>query len=265
MPLFQEKTMSVYPGAFSLAGHVAAITGAALGIGRAVALGFAEAGADIVCIDRDGDGVKAICAEVRSLGRKAIAVEADISSMEDVQKAAAAAKAEFGRVTLLVNSAGITSRHPAAEFPEDAWDRVIGVNLKGTFLCSKYFGQLMIENGGGRIVNLASIGGLVGYSDTIAYLSSKGGVVQMTRGLAAEWGKYNINVNAIAPGVVMTPMQAKLRAAQPDKFNAFLSKMAIQRPAEPSDIVGAAIFLSSSASALVTGHTLPVDGGYVAM
>lgn len=257
--------MSVYPNAFSLEGKVAAVTGAALGIGRAVALGFAEAGADIVVIDRDEAGARAVCAEVAGLGRRAVAGVADISNAADVERAAKLADETFGRVDVLVNSAGITRRHPAAEFPETDWDIVLAVNLKGTFLCSQHFGRLMIRGGGGRIVNLASIGGLVGYSDTVAYLSSKGGVVQMTRGLAAEWGKHNINVNAIAPGVVMTPMQEKLRDANPEKFESFISKMAIKRPAQPEDIVGAALFLSTQASALVTGHTLPVDGGYVAM
>lgn len=257
--------MSVYPKAFSLEGKVAVVTGAALGIGRAIALGFAEAGADIVVIDRDEAGARAVCAEVEGLGRRAVAGVADISNAADVERAAKLADETFGRVDVLVNSAGITRRHPAAEFPETDWDTVLAVNLKGTFLCAQHFGRLMIRGGGGRIVNLASIGGLVGYSDTIAYLSSKGGVVQMTRGLAAEWGKHNINVNAIAPGVVMTPMQEKLRDANPEKFESFISKMAIKRPAQPEDIVGAALFLSTQASALVTGHTLPVDGGYVAM
>ena len=257
--------MSVYPNAFSLDGKVAAITGAAVGIGRAVALGFAEAGADIVAIDRDEAGARAVCAEIERLGGKAVVAVGDISDAKDVERAAQLADSTFGRVDVLVNSAGITRRHPAADFPEEDWDVVLAVNLKGTFLCCQHFGRLMIRAGGGHIVNLASIGGLVGYSDTVAYLSSKGGVVQMTRGLAAEWGKHNINVNAIAPGVVMTPMQEKLRVANPEKFDAFISKMAIKRPAQPEDIVGAALFLATEASALVTGHTLPVDGGYVAM
>ncbi len=257
--------MPVFPDLFSISGKTAIVTGAALGIGQAITLAFAEAGAQVVAVDRDGAGAEATAQRARAAGGKVLAIEADVADRASVEAMTKKAKDALGRLDILINAAGITKRFPATDFPEEEWDRIIAVNLKGTFLCCQAIGREMVAQNEGRIVNLASIGGMVGYADTIAYMSSKGGVVQMTRGLAAEWGKHKVTVNAIAPGVVLTPMQEKLRGENPEKFNFFISRMAIGEPSTPEHIAAAALYLSSPAAALVTGHILAVDGGYLAM
>ena len=257
--------MSLPPDFFSIAGGTAVVTGAASGIGQSVSRTFAAAGARVVAADIDPDGAGAVAAEIEAAGGEAIAVALDVTDRASVEAMATEADRAFGRIDFLVNSAGVTKRFPAVDFPEQEWDRIVDINLKGSFLCAQAIGRRMIPRASGRIVNIASIAGVAGYANTVAYQSSKGGVVQMTRALAAEWGRHNITVNAVAPGVVMTPMQEVLRAQDPARFDGFLSKMAIGRPSTPEDIAAAVYYFCTPHAALVTGHLLPVDGGYLAL
>jgi NAD(P)-dependent dehydrogenase (short-subunit alcohol dehydrogenase family) len=249
---------------FGLDGTGAVVTGASMGIGREVALQLARAGADVVCADLNLEAATGTVREIEELGRRALAVEVNVSDPKQVEHLSSEAAAFLGSVDALVNCAGITKRNVAENFALDDWNRILAVNLTGTFLCSQAIGRLMIGGGGGSIVNIASIGGMVGYPDTIAYLSSKGGVVQLTRGLGVEWAKYGITVNAIAPSVVDTPMQTQLRAQDPTKYNTLVAGMAIKEAVKPEDIAAAAQFLCSPGARFVTGHILPVDGGYLA-
>jgi NAD(P)-dependent dehydrogenase (short-subunit alcohol dehydrogenase family) len=169
----------------------------------------------------------------------------------------------FGAINILVNSAGITKRLPPLDFPEEDFDRIIAVNLKGTFLCCQAAARQMAQQGGGKIVNLTSIGGMVGLPNTVAYCASKGGVVQMTRALAIDLAPSRINVNAIAPSLANTPIATTVFQNQ-KTLDWFLSKVPLGRLCEPRDVSEAVLFLSSSASDFITGHVLAVDGGYLA-
>lgn len=257
--------MSFPSNFFSIAGGTAVVTGAASGIGQSVAQIFGAAGAKVIAADLNAKGAEAVAGAIRAAGGDAVAIAVDVTDRASVEALTAEADDRYGRIDFLVNSAGVTKRFPAIDFPEEEWDRIIDINLKGSFLCSQAVARLMIRRAFGRIINIASIAGVAGYSNTVAYQSSKGGVVQMTRALAAEWGKHNITVNAVAPGVVMTPMQEVLRAQDPARFDGFLSRMAIEKPSAPEDIAAAVYYFCTPHAALVTGHLLPVDGGYLAL
>jgi NAD(P)-dependent dehydrogenase (short-subunit alcohol dehydrogenase family) len=246
---------------FSLENRVAVVTGAASGLGRAIAVGLAAAGARVVAADLPGTELGALAAEI---GEACTGVEADVAVRSQVEALAEQALAGSGRVDVLVNCAGIGGRGAAAEYPEELWERVLQVNLTGTFLCCQAFGRAMLGAGSGSIVNIASIGGLVGYAGSLGYQASKGGVVQMTRTLAVEWAGRGVRVNAIAPCPFETPVVARQREAEPDLYPAMLARIPIGRIGEPDEIVGPALFLASDASAMVTGHILVVDGGYTA-
>lgn len=250
---------------FSVAGRTAIVTGAAAGIGRAAALHLAEAGVRVACADRDMEGAAATARAAGQAAAGSFAVSVDVADQASVAAMTARAIAELGQIDFLINNAGISLRHPAEAFPEQDWDRVIDVNLKGAFLCAQAAAAHMIPRGSGRIVNVASIGGMIAYANAIAYLSSKGGLIQLTRGLAVEWGKYGIGVNAVAPAIVKTPMLDKLAAENPARIDWFLSRMAMPELAQPEDIAAAIVFLCSPAARLITGHVLPVDGGYLAV
>lgn len=248
---------------FSLTDRVAVVTGSASGLGAAIAIGLAQAGAHIVIVDINEVGAADVAAEAVDLGVRSIVVPCDVTNRSAVAGLAERVDADFGRIDVLVNSAGTAHRSPAEDFPEDAFDSVLALNLKGTFLACQTFGKRMLAAGSGSIINLASIGGFVAYPHASAYLSSKGAVVQLTRALALEWiGR--VRVNAIAPTLFKTPLTAQGEAASTvtsDFIRARLPRA--DRLGEPREIVGAALFLASDASALVTGHTLPVDDGYL--
>ncbi len=247
---------------FSLAGRVAVVTGAASGLGRAIAAGFGEAGAFVIAVDLPGSALDDV---VGSIGENARSVAVDVTNRDEVDgMLELATEAAGGRVDVLVNSAGIGGRGAAEEYEAAVWDRVLAVNLTGTLNCCQAAGRHMLEAGRGSIVNIASIGGLVGYAGSLGYQVSKGGVVQLTRTLAVEWAPRGVRVNALAPSVFETAVVARQREAEPDLYPAMLARTPIGRFGEPEEIVGPALFLASDASAMVTGHILAVDGGYTA-
>jgi NAD(P)-dependent dehydrogenase (short-subunit alcohol dehydrogenase family) len=248
---------------FNLEGRVAVVTGGASGLGAAIAAGLAQAGAAIAVVDVDAERAAEVSASIADAGGTAAPFTADVTDASAVDRAAAEVVSELGGVDVLVNSAGTAFRSPAEEFPEDRFDAVVALNLKGTFLACQRFGRHMLENGKGSIINIASIGGFIAYPHTAAYLATKGAVVQLTRALALEWiGR--VRVNAIAPTLFDTPMTAGL-ATRSTVTSDFIVKRMLreERLGEPPEVVGAAVFLAADASSLVTGHTLPVDDGYL--
>jgi len=249
---------------FSITGKTALITGGNRGMGRAFALAFAEAGADVAICARDTeDTLKAVAEEIKRLGRRSLAIKADISRKADVESVVEKTVAEFGSIEILLNNSGIISRGFLFEADEDIWDQVIDTNLKGCYLCSQAVSKTMIERKRGNIINIASIAGLRALPERTAYSIAKGGVIMLTRVLARELGSHNIRVNAIAPGLVRTRM-AELTLSDDQATERVLSDTPLGRVGETSDIVGAALFLASDAAGWITGHTIVVDGGRIA-
>lgn len=248
---------------FSLEGRVAVVTGAAGGIGAPIAEGLADAGAFVVCADAATEPNEALAHRLGADRAEAVAVE--VCDEASVQELAARAAAVTGSIDILVTCAGIGGRGPAAGYDDELWARVIDVNLTGSFRTCRAIGSRMAEQPqGGSIVNIASILGEVGFAGSVGYQASKGGVVQMTRTLAVEWAPHNVRVNAISPGHVATPLVRRQWETEPELKDHFESRTPLGRLAEPSDMVGAVVFLASPASAMVTGQILAVDGGYTA-
>jgi len=250
---------------FTMTGKIALITGGRTGMGRAYALAFAEAGADVaICSRTDGGGeLEAVADEIRNLGRSALAIKADVSRKDDVENMVRKAVAELGNIDILINNAGIIIGGPLLEAEEDTWDKVIDINLKGCYLCCQAVGQRMIEWKKGSIINIASTFGFRARTNRSAYCISKAGVIMLTKVLALELASYNIRVNAIAPGTIKTPLSEPW-LSDPDSARTALSMIPLKRFGEPDDVTGAALFLASDAASWITGHTLVVDGGYLA-
>lgn len=249
---------------FSLAGRRAVVTGGGRGIGRAIAIGLAHAGAHVAVVGRTAEPLDAAAEEISSLGVRGLAVPADLTAGSTVTEVFERVIGELGDLEILVNSAGVQITGPAEELTESDWDATIAANLKATFLCCQTAGRRFLANGYGKIVNLGSTFAVVGAPQFAAYSASKGGVLLLTRALAAEWAARGVNVNAIGPTAVRTEMNRYL-LDDPAFIEAFLPKLPVGRIAEPTDVVGAAVFLASGASDMVHGHHLMVDGGYTAI
>lgn len=249
---------------FDLTGQVALVTGGAGGLGRPIAAGLAAAGATVAVADLKLAQADAVLAEIAATGQRGLALALDVTKVASVQAVVDRLLADFGRIDVLVNCHGLTKRVASVDFLEADWDQIIDVNLKGAFLCCQRVGRVMLQQGRGSIINFASIGGLVGLPTSVAYCASKGGVVQLTRTLGVEWAPFGVRVNAIAPSSFNTPMVRNVLDAEPEYRNRVVSKIPIGRIAEPNEIVGSVLYLSSSASSMVTGTILAVDGGYTA-
>ncbi|MEZ5426919.1 MAG: 2-dehydro-3-deoxy-D-gluconate 5-dehydrogenase KduD [Pyrinomonadaceae bacterium] len=242
---------------------IALVTGASGGLGRSMAIALAEAGADVVCHSRRAGEADETCAAVRELGRKALPVAGDLADKTVPQKLVVETVREFGRIDILINNAGMIRRAPAAEFSEDDWELVLEVNLSSVFRLSQAAGRQMIEQGGGKIVNIASLLSFQGGITVPAYTASKSGVAGLTRALANEWAKFGVNVNAIAPGYMDTKNTAALRADE-TRNRQILERIPAGRWGAAEDLGGAVVFLSSAASDYLQGHLLVVDGGWMA-
>lgn len=245
---------------FSLEGKVALVTGGSRGIGRAAALGLAQAGADVVVASRKLPDLEKAAEEIRGLGRKSLAVAAHIARMDEINNLVSKVKDEFGRIDILVNNAGTNPvMDPALDIEERAWDSIMNLNLKGLFFLSQAVARVMKEQGGGKIINVASVEGLTPGILPV-YAISKAGVIMATKVMANEWAKYNIRINAIAPGLTKTRFSEALWSS-PDIFQGAMMGTPMGRIAEPEEMVGAIIYLASDASSYVTGQVLAIDGG----
>jgi NAD(P)-dependent dehydrogenase (short-subunit alcohol dehydrogenase family) len=249
---------------FDLTGKVAIVTGGAGGLGHPIALGLAKAGADVVVDDLAKADPQKVADEVKALGRKALAVSYDVTSSEAMQQMVEEVKKEFGHIDILVNVAGINARFSAEEMPADEYEKVVRFNTLGTFLPCQAVGKLMIEQKKGKIINMGSVRGWVAPAiGGSAYATSKGGVHQLTRTLAVEWAKYGVNVNAIAPALIMTDMTREF-LSKPEIYSKMTAEIPQARLGAPEDLLGAIILLASDASDFITGQIIYVDGGLYA-
>jgi len=250
---------------FSLEGKVAVVTGSSRGIGRAIAEGFAGAGAAVTVNGLNPETTQSVADAIVAAGGKSLALPADVSKAADVERLIEATVAVFGRVDILVNNAGISPYYkPAETVTEAEWDEVMRVNLKGVFLCCQAAGRVMIAQKSGRIINMSSSGGTIALPRLIAYCSAKGAINQLTRVLAVEWAPHHILVNAIAPGFIETDLTKGLRE-NPKRHDALIQRVPLGRLGTPAEIAGAAIYLASDAASYVTGHMLDIDGGWLAL
>jgi len=248
---------------FSCEGKTALVTGSAQGLGQAVALGLAQFGASLILADLTYPDKTA--RQVEAMGANCLAVQTDIADELQVENLAAKAHSACGKVDILINNAGVSqlSYTPTERLPIEEWDRIMNINLRGTFLCCQKIGKQMIDGGGGNIINIATTAGITGVPRAPAYCASKAGVILLTKSLALEWARYHIRVNAIAPHYLETELTDKLRQ-DAGVFDALIKQIPLRRFGKTSEMIGAVLFLSADASSYVTGTVLPVDGGYLA-
>lgn len=249
-----------YQNLFNLNDRVILITGAAGGLGQAMAVGLAEYGAQIALADLRLENTNDILAQIDNLGKKAAAYKVDITDRNNITEMVEKVHKDFGRIDVLINSAGVNNRKRIEDYTEQEWDNIVDINLKGTFLCCQAVGKIMLNQGKGKIINMASVSSTLGHPHHGPYAASKGGVALLTKVMAVEWAKRGINVNAIAPAYVRTSLTADY-LSKGDNYKQISDTIPMGRLGEPEDIVGAAVYLASDASNFVTGHLLTVDGG----
>ena len=247
---------------FSLEGKVAVVTGGTSGIGRALSLGFADAGADVIATARRQQQVDETAAEIEKRGRETLRMTSDVADRSTLETLCAAALERFGKVDILVNCAGIIKRTPTLDLPEADWTNILNTNLTGTLRACQVFGRNMLERGYGRIVNIASLNSFVALSEVAAYAASKAGVASLTRSLAVEWSKKGVTVNAVAPGVFRTDLNAQLLDSTP-RGQELLMRTPMGRFGKTEELVGAVLYLASDSASFVTGQILVVDGGFL--
>jgi NAD(P)-dependent dehydrogenase (short-subunit alcohol dehydrogenase family) len=246
-----------------LQGKIALVTGSTKGIGRAIAIGYAEEGATVIVCGRSEDLAKSLAGELTGKGKKAVALRLDVTNVDSVNQVVAQVVKQFGKIDILVNNAGISPIWKRVEETgKDAWDQIIATNLTGAFLCSQAVGKVMIKQKSGKIINMTSVGGKVALPRLVAYCASKAGIISLTQVLAAEWAQHNILVNAIGPSYVETEFTTGLRGNE-RIYEELKNKNLLKRFAQPEEIVGAAIFLASDESNYITGQTIFVDGGWL--
>jgi len=246
-----------------LDGKVAVVVGGSSGIGKTIALGLAQAGADVVASARRMELVNALADEIESLGRKSLRVSCDVADRASLEKLLSACIESFGKIDILVNAAGITKRAPTLDFAESDWNHIFDTNLTGTLRACQIFGRHMIERRYGRIISIASMGTFLGLFEVAAYSASKSGLGSLTKSLAIEWARYGVCVNAIAPGYFLTALNQKLLTGT-GRGHELLMRTPMQRFGKVEELIGATVFLASDAAAFVTGIILPVDGGVLA-
>lgn len=247
----------------SLKDKTAVVTGGTSGIGRALSLGLADAGADVVASARRMEQVESTANEIEARGRKTLRIQSDVCDRASLEALAAATLQAFGKVDILVNCAGIIRRAPTLIVAEEEWNHILNTNLTGTLRACQAFGKHMIERGYGRIINIASLNSFVALTEVAAYAASKAAVASLTRSLAVEWSKKGVTVNAIAPGVFRTELNEKLLDSTP-RGQELLMRTPMGRFGKTEELVGAAVFLASDSASFVTGQTLAVDGGFLA-
>jgi NAD(P)-dependent dehydrogenase (short-subunit alcohol dehydrogenase family) len=247
----------------SLAGRVAVVIGGTAGIGRALSLGLADAGADVVASARGAAEVEALAGELAQRGRRTLPVTCDVTDRGSLEELRAAVMSSFGKVDILVNCAGRTKRVPTLEMSEADWEAILATNLTGTLRACQIFGRVMLERGYGRIINIASLASFVALHEVAAYAASKAAVAALTRSLAVEWGARGVCVNAIAPGVFRTALNQSLLDGTA-RGREFLMRTPMQRFGQVEELAGAAVFLASEAASFVNGEVLVVDGGFLA-
>lgn len=254
---------------FDLTGRVAVVTGGGRGLGKFVALGLAEAGADVVVASRKVQNCEQVAGAIRAIGRRALAVACDLEKVGDARGLIDRTVGAFGRVDIVVNNGGVTWGAPTLQFPLDRWDRVMAVNVRGSFVVAQQAAPHMIKQGGGKIINVASVMGLIGFPEdaqpAVAYNASKGALVTLTKDLAVKWARHNIQVNAIAPGFFKTDMMAWIDTESGKAAREIvLGAVPMARSGEEDDIKGLAVLLASQASNYMTGAVIGVDGGLLA-
>jgi NAD(P)-dependent dehydrogenase (short-subunit alcohol dehydrogenase family) len=249
---------------FGLSGRVALVTGAARGLGRAISLALAHAGAHVALGLRDVKADSGLAAELRKMGRKALPLQMDMRAMEQISRAVDEAVKEFGRIDILVNNAGIAPENLAENVREEDFDATLAVNLKGTFFASQAAGRVMIRQRSGTIINMSSQAGFAALPTESIYCMTKAGIAHLTKCLAVEWGKYGITVNAVAPTFIRTPGTESALSDAAFRADTLERIAALHRIGEPMEVAGAVVFLASPAASLITGETILIDGGWTA-
>ncbi|MGO8932617.1 MAG: SDR family NAD(P)-dependent oxidoreductase [Terracidiphilus sp.] len=248
---------------FSLEGKVAVVTGGTSGIGRALSLGLADAGADVIATARRKEQVDDTANEIEARGRKTLRMASDVGDRSTLETLLVAVLERFNKVDILVNCAGMIKRTPTLDLPETEWTNILNTNLTGTLRACQIFGRHMLERGYGRIINIASLNSFVALSEVAAYAASKAGVASLTRSLAVEWSKKGVTVNAVAPGVFRTDLNAQLLDSTP-RGQELLMRTPMGRFGKTEELIGATVYLASDSASFVTGQVLVVDGGFLA-